>query len=39
MLQGASMDNQYSIANCMYLQYSGVFKTLSETYTYMEWIQ
>jgi hypothetical protein len=33
------MDNQYSIANCMYLQYSGVFKTLSKTYTYMEWMQ
>ena len=34
-----SMDNQYSIANFVYLQYSGVFKTSSETYTYMEWIQ
>ena len=39
MLQDTSMDNQYSIANCMYLQYSGVFKILSETYTYMEWMQ
>jgi len=30
------MDNQYSIANLVYVQYSGVFKTLSETYIYME---
>jgi hypothetical protein len=39
MLQDMSMDNQYSIANFVYLQYSGVFKTSSETDTYMEWIQ
>jgi len=39
MLQDTSMDNQYSIANLVYVQYSGVFKTLSETYIYMEWIQ
>lgn len=38
-LQDTSMDNQYNTANFVYLQYSGVFKTLSETYTYMEWIQ
>jgi hypothetical protein len=31
MLQDKSMDNQYSIANFMYFQHSGVFKTLRET--------